>query len=547
MPKAFIRPRSVRIAFLVDEHQHWRPMIDAIFADCFGRWGGRFNLIVPCENGQIRPAYIPWLKAYDADVLYSYVDLSENAVERLHEQFYPSALIRHDFHNHPERDKHAFRPHIPFVPLSSLSTSLLASRGTIFNEPQPVSLLDFYGRNPPPQFLQENFGCYRESLAPWPIPANLSEYIRAVALVEKEVADNPTLVPRPPSDNVTDYQVILQRLAEQRDLSGLAQLSASMCPRLQLHDQRWANRVNIIVGDSFADRLTFWNARSHLAVYLDSSLVTLKMSKADIDDDATLAAIVAIIKNRIHVSYSGQSNSYITVRSASHNQQELDDIVARFHQVDSWNIYSSERIGSIDDCCPEQQALATAMDHVEGRGMFQVSDWHETTFSETSFRPPLIWPRHIRDASIVPDSVTAGAWALDLDIERTLDYSPFENVRHRWRLPRRLRATGAFSGTYQLAGFGSTLSFPRVTDHGLLTLFGQREGRLPEINAPVDDETVFRVALCAPRDWLPFAQGQGPYQNSLVFSIRPSDKGRYLTALTHLSGGINAARAIFLS
>jgi hypothetical protein len=282
MTKAFIRPRPVRIAFLVEEHEHWQPMLDAIFANCFGRWGGRFNLVVPCENGEIRPAYLPWLKAYDADLFYSYVDLSESTVERLHEQFYPSSLIRHGFQNIPQRDSYAFRPHLPFDPLSSLSASVLASRGNMFSEPQPVTLLDIYGRNPPPQFLQENFGCYRESLTPWPIPANLSEYVQAVALVEQEIKDNPTFVPRPQGENVADYQSMLQRLGAQRDLSGLALLSASLCPRLQMNDQRWTNRVNLIVGDSFADRLTFWNASVRILLFISIRVSSLSRCRKPI-------------------------------------------------------------------------------------------------------------------------------------------------------------------------------------------------------------------------------------------------------------------------
>lgn len=546
MTKAFIRPRPVRIAFLVDEHQHWQPMLDAVFSNCFGRWGGRFNLIVPCENGEIRPAYLAWLRAYDADVLYSYVDFSEAVVERLHEQFYPTFLIRHNFYGRADRDVRAFRPHLPFDPLSSLSVAVLASRGTVFNEPRPVTLVDAFGRAPIPRFLQENFGCYRESLVPWPIPANLAEYVRAFALVEQEVVDNPQLVPRPRDENyVVDYQVMLERLGIRRDLCGLALLSAWMCPRLQMNDPRWTNRVNLIVGDSFADRVTFWNARSHLDVYLDSSLVTLKMSKADIDDDAIFYAITTIIRNRIHVSHTG-NNSHLTIRSASHSVEELDAVLARFREADNWNLYTRQRIDSIDQCCPEPLAIANALHHVEDRGIFQASDWHETTFSEESFRPPLVWPRHIRDAPAAPDPITRGVWALDLDIERAIDYSRFQNTQHRWRLPRSLRMSRAFTGAYQMRGTTGTLCIPRVTDDGLLTLFGATDARLPEIKTPTD-EAAFRFALCAPRDWMPFAPGRGPHQNSLIFDMRPSDKGRYLTALTHLSGGIHPGRAIFLN
>jgi hypothetical protein len=402
---------------------------------------------------------------------------------------------------------------------------------------------DVYGRNP--QFLQENFGCYRESLNPWPVPPNWAEYVRTFALVEQEIVDNPQLVPRPQGEFVTDYRAVLNRLGTERDLVGLALVSACMCPRLQMNDPRWINRVNLFIGDSFTDRITFWNARSHLDVYLDPSLVTLKMSKQEIEDNDTFAAIIAIIKNRIRVAH-GQNNSLITIRSASHSEEELEGIVVRFRESDKWNQYSCEVINSIDQCCPAPGVLEIAMHHVEDNAVFHANDWHETTFSEDFFCPPLILPRHIRSAPISPFRDNRGSWALDVDIERTIDYSRFENVQHRWRLPRRLRITNAFCRIHQLGGKIGALCVPRVTNSGLVTLFGAADSQLPELKLP-SDEVAFRYALCSPRDWQPFAPGRGPLQNSLFLKIRPSDKGRYLTALIHLAGGIHSSKQIFLN
>ncbi len=82
---ASVRPRPTRVAYLVEETNDWRINLEAVFAESFGRWGGRYTLIVPCDNGAIRSAYLPWLAKYDADVIYSYVDLDEATVERLHE------------------------------------------------------------------------------------------------------------------------------------------------------------------------------------------------------------------------------------------------------------------------------------------------------------------------------------------------------------------------------------------------------------------------------------------------------------------------------
>ena len=82
-------------------------MLDSVFAECFGRWGGRFSLIVPCEGEEIRPAYLPWLEAFDADIIYSYVDLPELVVKWLRERLGAAFFLKHEVGHRAERDYHA--------------------------------------------------------------------------------------------------------------------------------------------------------------------------------------------------------------------------------------------------------------------------------------------------------------------------------------------------------------------------------------------------------------------------------------------------------
>jgi hypothetical protein len=171
---AHTRPRPIRVAFLVDENEHWAVMLDAIFADCYSRWGGRFNLIVPCENGAPRPAYLPWLEAYDPDILYSYVDLSDAVIADLHERFSPSFLVRHKFYE-AGRDRHAHRPELPMPGLSALSTCLLAVYGDPITGRRPIQLVDNHPGYPLPQFLEANFGSYNLCNQSWPISKAMAD------------------------------------------------------------------------------------------------------------------------------------------------------------------------------------------------------------------------------------------------------------------------------------------------------------------------------------------------------------------------------------
>jgi hypothetical protein len=544
--KAYVRPRPIRIAYLVEEDEHWQTLLDAIFAESFARWGGRFTLIVPCENGTIRPAYVPWLEAYDADIIYSYVDLSDGAIERLYEQFGPAFLVRHDFHRRETRDRHAYRPHLPVVPLSVLSVTATMTRGDMLSAARPVALVDTHPGTQPSLFLQQNFGCYGQSLNPWPIAKNMSDYLKSVTFVPPEVQGNSRLSPRAEGDIVSSEQESLDRIASQRDLLGLAQISASFAPRLELGDMSWSRTVNFVVGDSFADRLIFWNALHLTPVWLNADITTLKASKDDLNDADRFNAIVNIIKKRVYLPVgSNASQTHITVRSATLPASELEQIVQRLRAADTFNVYTSDHIASIDAPVPSASALKDARQHVEPGSSFQPHDSHEVTFAENAFRPPVVQPRHLRDTPLLPRSAKEGLWQLDLDIERAVDHSGIENVQHHWRLPRRLRMVGAFARRYQLHGM-APFCIPRATAGGLLSLACGIDGTLPEITVPTD-EVAFRYAICHVRDWWPFAHSHNKPKPGPAVDMRPSDKGRYLTALLRMSGGIHRAKEIFLS
>jgi hypothetical protein len=319
-PKAQIRARPIRVAYLVEESEHWCPMLEAIFAECYGRWGGRFSLIVPCINGAIRSAYLPWLRACDPDLIYSYVDLPDSYVEHLHEFLYPAFLTLHRFHS-AERDVYAFRPELPVKPLSSLSVSLVASRGNTITESQPVVLADIAPGTKPSRLLQENFGCYGASIGSWPLARDMRSHIRTLVVANEPAAAGPYGVAD--ADLLSTELELLQRISKQRNIVGLAQMSAWLTPRFEISNPGWTGSASIILGDSFVDRITFWNGRSHFPAWLNSSIVALKLSFEDIEKPDIFNAILEIIKWRVHAS--GNSNSeQIVIRSASLSDVELE-------------------------------------------------------------------------------------------------------------------------------------------------------------------------------------------------------------------------------
>lgn len=87
--------RPLRIAYLVDLGDCPDALLDAIFAEAYGRWGGRRTLIVPATAQGIDARYADWLGYFDADILYSFVALDDAAVARMHERYGPAHLVKH--------------------------------------------------------------------------------------------------------------------------------------------------------------------------------------------------------------------------------------------------------------------------------------------------------------------------------------------------------------------------------------------------------------------------------------------------------------------
>src|SRR5674476_523754 len=91
--RAYIRPRPIRVAYLLADGDHAHLKLDSIFAASMAAWGGRYSLICPCDNGYPRASYLPWMKAFDPDIIYSFVDLSDDNLKKLWEAFGPAYLV----------------------------------------------------------------------------------------------------------------------------------------------------------------------------------------------------------------------------------------------------------------------------------------------------------------------------------------------------------------------------------------------------------------------------------------------------------------------
>lgn len=88
--------RPKRVAFFVHEEKLTNEEINGIIRFNCQHWGGRFNPIIPTSGTELKPDWWQLLIAVDPDIIYSFVALGDNLVERINRHILPSRIIEID-------------------------------------------------------------------------------------------------------------------------------------------------------------------------------------------------------------------------------------------------------------------------------------------------------------------------------------------------------------------------------------------------------------------------------------------------------------------
>jgi hypothetical protein len=541
--RAYIRSRPIRVAYLLADDEHAHLKLDAIFAASLAFWGGRYSLICPCENGYPRESYVSWLKVFDPDIIYSFIDLSDENLRRIREMVGPAYLVRHqeDFKGEPtSRD---FRVALPIKPLASLSTTLQYARAFPASAPQPVRVIDYLPGQPHDRFIDDNFGSFFGSYGQWPMPPNLADAVKPLAVASEAVLSAPSRGPRYAGETVADATALLRYMAADRNTFGLAQIAGDATPRIELRDV-YDNAFTLIVGDTFADRVVFWNLRSRDPAFLGRETTSIIVPLARLENAAFFAALADFLQKRNGVPRN-TGTPWVHLCSNSATPEQLNALKERFRSVDNWNGYRVTEPITLDGITPSAKLLERSLQLVTGNFFERAPEWKEVTASGDKVQPSAVIPRHI-DHVQSRNFATSGSWAQDVRIERQENHSRYSNVRHQWFFPRRLRFHQAFLGYYEAKSEDREYRHTRATLGGALTLFAGFGEQVPAINMP-NDEDAFRYAMARGDTWPPFRRfdnwqnPQGPFAWA-----RPSDKGRYLIGTLRIFGGLQEAGAVLL-
>lgn len=479
--KGWSRSRPLRVAFLVQEGEHANLALDGIIADCYNRWGGRFSLIVPCVNGQITPSYWPWLEAYDPDIIYSYVSLNRADILEVHERLYPSEYIFHEMGREPRLNVHGFKPDYKFTHLSSLSIIFRLAR---YSSATANKIVDFWPSEKISTFWSDNFGSYFISRSNSGFPTDAKSAASILTVIDPEkLKDRRSGIPRD-LDTVPNEMAAFIELTKNKAIS-MSMLSTRFAPRLELRVHGWSESFNLVVGNTYADRLLHWNARLLLPSWLDTDINCLRVGLDQLKDAAFLESLGEYLKQRNRVNNGSGGQPQITIRSMSLNQEQIDEAKSLISSTKPWGYLDTKIITSFDEIVPPKALLKPDEMLSLGRlddGLFPRSNWMPFSWIPPFARPPSNIPDHITDAP--PRQYFAeGFWMTDFAFEHDGPRPKFTN-ENRWILPHRWRMARAFEVSRTDTPRHALPPMARTNRSGNLSI-GTSEGSLVEkINIP---------------------------------------------------------------
>jgi hypothetical protein len=538
------KARAVRVAFLVEPGEYSSSMLDGIFADCYSRWGGRFSLVVPCLRGEIAKEYWAWLELFDPDIVYSYVELTDTSVLEIHERIGPADYIFHQLGNPPRLDLFGFKPRYPFTILSSLSTLFRFARHSPATIGPKIKIVDCWHTEKASRFLSDNLGTYHASAATGIFPNDARSVAGLLTIVSDEHFQDRRYGVPPDLDRVATERIALEEFAGKRATS-LSLLSSFYSPRLEVRDHRWGGAFNLVIGETFEDRLMFWNARLLIPTWLDRDLCCMRVTRDQLLDEDFSELVVKIINSRNYVDNGSGGQARLQVRSASHNNEELVDIVDMLSAKKLWSIGGPPEIVSGGHVIPSDDALRHARERAHTLvGHSSNVEWHGFQWTAPVAYPPVVEPEHLKDAPNGQSFVT-GLWAMDLTFAHESDRLRIGD-HNLWLLAKRWRMASAFETNFNSRSYEPIpISIRRASRRGDLTIFAGVNRTLKSVKVPSISEAM-RHAFCTDSSpWLASA-GRPPWPLRKAAWMRPSNETPHLSGILGMTDGLANARRLLL-
>ena len=515
--------RPVRVAFIIEDGDGVHPLLDAAFSESFGRHGGRQSLVVPVVNGDIPEAYVRWLRVFDPDIAFVVASDNERMAGVL--DLNCSPLLIHPVKRYPteeERRPRGFQLRNQALTSLSWLPFLKVTSGGFRARPEVI--LDCYPSWQDDGLITDNFGTLYHSFDRFPLHRELADIVRPLTLTPKDAPEDRWRFGIE-GEEVTDGYEALSALTKSGRTISLAYLSNIHSKHIAVRSHDWTNSFCLIVGDTFVDRVSCWNAGLLFDDAQHQAYKTLRLPAAVINDAAKIEQIKKFINGNNWITRYG-SQPHVTVRSSSLSEAQLKEFSQRVGGKGSWCVHEVQQIGSIEDCCPpppkerEYNWMQVRSDNSDIQ--IPLRHKHESA--------PVPQPFQLKNAPSAHPICSAGQWMAQYRVDRTADHNPFSNLRDDWNFPRRIQLTRLFLGGVEA----------RITSGGSLAVPVDKTVDRIEITEP-DDRDFFGSLLHEPATYsYPDIRVRESYEMQYRYS-RTSDKGRYLQGVIGMFGSLDRA------
>lgn len=522
--------RPVKIVYLVpcDDDHRTQMILDATFFESYTRWGGAYSLIIPTRKNEFTAEeYDEWLRKYDPDFIYSYIDLDAEFVHKIDQLSCPIAFLTHKEKVHEEEEVH-WRSYLPrwdhyIKPVSSMSTvQSPASYPQLVHEgrSQEPTVLTQFERDPNDRFIADNFGT-AFSVHNWinPIPG----FFNTLCVVPADLPANMSTG----TERCLSTAEALRAVSDHKAIPivRFAMAYSGSIPRPE--SLAWTSAFQLFIGSTSSDRIHFWNSR-HIGNKWGDNTNSLILDPAFFDDEALVKELGNYLNKNNFIGY-GNSPHHVRLHSVSVEEgvlREIQDKLARH----TWNTVSIDRLFNAPSI-PTRKEL-------EERIHVNASDNTTIRLSEDLTKIVANEPAHFMYVPQQVKGIVHGQWMVELSIQRHNNLSRYSNVADVWTLPKRLKIARAFTSQLAKPTLAGRLALAPSTE----STFGSRSVKDPsfyDIQLP-SDETFFRhLALeffLYPHDDLRAAEPRVGYQNLAI-----SDKGQNLRGVISLLGSLSTA------
>lgn len=526
--------RPVKIAYLVpfDDASHTHMVLDAVFFESYTRWAGTYTLVIPTQTQEfLVDGYDEWLKHYDPDFIYSYLNLDAAFVDKIDHLCCPIAFLKHEEQNRedPEIDWRSFLPRWDHYiqPVSSVSSvNTLASYPQFPNEERPREPTVFtqYGMKPADRFLADNFGT---GFSLHNVTHAIPGFFKTLCMVPANLPANIVAGTERCFSTLESLRAISDHKAT--PIARLAMMNSAGIPRPE--SMGWSFAFRLFIGSTPLDRIHFWNSR-HLGGSWSDTSNALILEPSFFDDEQLVKQLGQYLNKN---NFLGHGNGpYQAEIHSSSVAADVLNIIRDKLQPHTWNAVHVSRSFNSPPIPSQKDLVERIHDKTTDTTTLKLTeDSSEITASE---------PAHFIYIPPQLRGLSRGQWIVELSIQRHNNLSRYSNVVDKWTMPRRRKIARAFTERLAKPTLGGRLALVPSIESFPFRSQAIKDSSSYEIHLP-SDETFFRH-LALEFFQYPADDLRAPIPRAGYIDLTVSDKGQNLRGVISLFDHLSIAFGI---